>query len=240
MNDETIVILAAVGVGAYLLYKPIQDAGAGVASGVSSVASGVGSAVSGVGQGVSQISGGIAAPYEYIDARLNLLQQQAQLKYDAQVMALEQSYKTKAEEQLARTIIEQGAKTEREGYREEFKTSWTDALTPTPTEVKSALGLVVDKIRSLKSEPKANPNIGVFLSNLQQTGTKDAAIGAAAVSSSKSVKSSGSVFMPTTTSTKFISLPGSSSRSIKSSSSSAGLTSAQKKELDSNRKKLGW
>ena len=67
MKTEDLLVLAAIGAGAFVLFKPLQKTGGAIADTISQVGGGVGTAVQGLGGGVADIAGGLGSPFEFVD-----------------------------------------------------------------------------------------------------------------------------------------------------------------------------
>ena len=191
VKDDTILMLAALGVGAAILYKPLQatggaisdtvsGVGSGLSTGVQGVGAGVSSAFTGTGEAVGETALGVSSIFGYVDQVMAAQEERSQLKAESQAEELAKYYELLAEEKTVkqegdveqallketgkteREAIEQAAKVERESQREEFKTSWTDFLTPTPGEIYSGASslarYVQDKyFKKKKKEEKIDP-----------------------------------------------------------------------------------
>jgi hypothetical protein len=90
VKDDTILMLAALGVGAAILYKPLQKTGEGIAqaagglgSGIQQAAGGLGSGISDIGSSAGEIAQGVSSPFGYMDRFFD------QLPVEAPINALE-------------------------------------------------------------------------------------------------------------------------------------------------------
>ena len=161
VKDDTIILIAALGLGGYLLAKPISNTASGlgqnIVAGTRGVAQGLSTAGSSTGEAVADVVGGVGAPFEFVDNFLNRYDQQQQLKFETQLEyeravweAEGRKQQSKAEgaadreeeKQRVKTLIvedQEPYKRERAQEWQEFQTEWTDVFLTKPSEIKANL-----------------------------------------------------------------------------------------------------
>jgi len=103
MKSEDIILLAGLGLGAYILTKPLQTATQGLGEGIATAGTGAGQGISdaltGTGSAIGEVAGGLASPFHYADAylqeKINNIQMEAEFQrafeQQANIYALERA-----------------------------------------------------------------------------------------------------------------------------------------------------
>lgn len=166
VKDDTIIMLTALGIGAYILYKPIQGTGQGIQTGVQGIGTGVSTAFQGVGEGLGEIGQGVGSLFGYVDERLQIAEDNAKVRQEAQEENLKLMWATQSQEQLEKaqtdllkSLDDRNYELERNQSWEQYKNDILDFFTFSPQELASSVSNIWNSLRGKNTTnklPKTN------------------------------------------------------------------------------------